>query len=44
MLEDGDDVMYDDEEGVIREDDGDDDDFGFGDPSIYGLDTEDDDE
>jgi DNA-directed RNA polymerase subunit beta len=44
VLENADDVMYDDEEGVVREDDGDDDDFGFEDPSVYGFDTENEDD
>ncbi len=42
ILENADDVMYDDEEGVISEDNGDDeDDYGFGDAASYGFDTDD---
>ncbi len=45
VLEDGDDVMYDDMEGVVSEDDGEsteEDDYGFGTAEDYGFDTEDD--
>ena len=44
ILEDASDIMYDDEEGVIKEDDSEEDDYGFGDIGDYGFDTEDDDE
>ena len=43
ILEDASDIMYDDEEGVIREDT-EDDDFSYVDTTDYGFDTEDDDE
>ncbi|MBO5981066.1 MAG: DNA-directed RNA polymerase subunit beta, partial [Clostridia bacterium] len=43
ILEDASDIMYDDEEGVVRED-SEDDDFSYIDTTDYGFDTEDDDE